>query len=109
MEKINLPLFGAFLNESNKDGTLYIGFDNINGLLKIYSKGSAGDYDEINQVNSPIGEIKLSLENKDNGKMYKYSGDDLDEDMEKFLKELEESSDRFDKEIKEILNKNNFS
>jgi hypothetical protein len=104
-----LPNFSDFLNEGSSDQKT-LAFDTVNGYLKIRMEYQETDgYDSVKPMAASEAEIRLSFEHKDRGLMYYYNSSNYEEDKEKFLEDIKELADKFDKELLEILEKRNFS
>jgi hypothetical protein len=96
------------LNESSSDQKT-IGFDHINGVLKLYLKFQEDEgYDTMKAVAEPNAELKLQFDNGDNGLVYTYQENNYEEDRKSVLEDIRDAADEFDKKVKEILEKRNF-
>lgn len=106
---MSIPNYEDFLNEGSNDQRT-IKFDHLNGLLKIYLAYQETDgYDTMKPVSSPDAELKISLDVRDGGITYYYNSSDYEEDREKLLADIVKLADKFDEDIKEALERRNFT
>lgn len=109
MSKKGIPKFIEFINEEN-DGQKEIEFDNINGRLKIFLKFQETDgYDTLKAVTEPEAELRVDLAEHDQGQIWYYDSSDYQEDRRLLLKDIRDAADEFDKKLKNIFQKRNFS
>ncbi len=109
MSNSGIPKFSEFINESN-NSQKEIEFDNINGRLKIFLKFQETDgYDTLKPVSEPDAELRVDLAEKDQGQIWYYNSSDYEEDRRLLLKDIRDASDEFDKKLKDIFQKRNFS
>lgn len=103
------PKFSEFINE-NSGAQKEIGFDNLNGRLKLLLKYQETDgYDTMKPVSEPDAELRLSFTEHDNGQIWYYNSSDYEEDRKMLLKDIRDAADEFDQKVKEILQKRNFT
>ena len=115
---MKLPKYFEYITEhSNDDNALNegssdqktIGFDNVNGILKIFLKFQEQEgYDTMKAVGEPEAELKLQFDSADTGIIFSYQENDYEEDRKAVLNEIRDAADEFDKAIRSILEKRNF-
>jgi len=105
----DFPNFVEFLNEGSSDQKT-IGFDHLNGVLKIHLKFQETEgYDTMKPVSQPDAEIRLSFSDKDSGIIHYYNSSNYEEDREKLLNDIKDAADEFDTAINKIFEKRNFT
>jgi hypothetical protein len=103
------PEYKEFLNEEATNHKSY-DFNNINGQLKLnLSYQESGSYDSTRTVAEPNAEIKLWMENKDSAIYYFYTGNNIEDDREKFLESLKKTIKEFDENLDKVLKDSGFT